>query len=203
MRSKITKHHQTYVRKIDERGPKMAPKPWQNRSWRGSGGLLGATLETRCFQEFMFDDFGSILVSPLDQFELILGIIFLNVFFRSGFLMGLASIWAPKTLPKWDSIWGAKTNTWKSSILDLFPTLWPHSRVLNIIFFCCFFGTLFWDGFGSPFLWFWLTCGLPFGNIFCHFWGTIFASIFRPPKSIELQSLMDTISPLLGLLLPS
>ena len=43
----------------------MVPKPLQNRSWRGSGGLLGATLETRCFQDLIFDDFGSILGPPL------------------------------------------------------------------------------------------------------------------------------------------
>ena len=34
-----------------------------------------------------------------DQFGLILGIIFL-MFFLSGFLVALASIWAPKTPPK-------------------------------------------------------------------------------------------------------
>ena len=44
-----------------EKLTKMVPKPLQNRSWRGSGGHLGATLEIRCFQDFIFDDFGSIL----------------------------------------------------------------------------------------------------------------------------------------------
>ena len=59
------KNHQNYVRKTDENGPKMVPKPLQNRSWRRSGGLLGANLETRCFQDIIFDDFGSILGPPL------------------------------------------------------------------------------------------------------------------------------------------
>ena len=49
------KNHQTYVRKPDEHGPKIVPKPLQNRSWRGSGDLLGATLEARCFQDLIFD----------------------------------------------------------------------------------------------------------------------------------------------------
>ena len=59
------KIHQTYDKKTDENGPNMLPKPLQNRTLRGSGGHLGATLETRCFQDFMFDDFGSILGPPL------------------------------------------------------------------------------------------------------------------------------------------
>jgi len=61
----VYQNHQTYVRKTDEIGPKTVPKPLQNRSWRGSGSHLGATLETRCFQDFIFDDFGSILGPPL------------------------------------------------------------------------------------------------------------------------------------------
>ena len=59
------KNRQKYVGQTDEHGPKMVPKPPQNRSWRGSGGHLGATLETRCFQDLIFDDFGSILGPPL------------------------------------------------------------------------------------------------------------------------------------------
>ena len=59
------KNHQKYVGKTDDNGLKMVPKPLQNRSWRGSGGHLGATLETRCFQDLMFADFGSILGPPL------------------------------------------------------------------------------------------------------------------------------------------
>ena len=51
---------ETYIRKTDEHGPKMVPTPLQNQSWRGSGGHLGATLVTRCFQDLIFDDLGSI-----------------------------------------------------------------------------------------------------------------------------------------------
>ncbi len=46
--------------------PKMIPKPLQNRSWRGSGSYLGASLETGCFQDLIFDGFGSILGLPWD-----------------------------------------------------------------------------------------------------------------------------------------
>ena len=42
-------------------GPKTSPKS----ILEGSGGLLGANLETRCFQDIIFDDFGSILGPPL------------------------------------------------------------------------------------------------------------------------------------------
>ena len=96
MHAQITKH-------MSKKLTKMVPKPFQNGSWGGSGGHLGATLETRCFQDLIFEDFafGSILGPLWDQFGLILGIIFL-MFFWNGFLMALASIWAPKTPPKWN-----------------------------------------------------------------------------------------------------
>ena len=60
----------------------MVPKPLQNQAWRGSGGDLGATLETRCFQDLIFDDFGSSLGPLWDHFGFILGIIFLMFFFK-------------------------------------------------------------------------------------------------------------------------
>ena len=66
----------------DENGPNMVPKPLQNRAWRGSGGLLGATLETRCFQDFIFDDFGSILGPPLGPIWGHFGHHFSDVFLR-------------------------------------------------------------------------------------------------------------------------
>ena len=76
------KHHQNYVRKTDENGPKMVPKPLQNWSWRSSGGLLGATLETRCFQDIIFYDFGSILAPPLGPVWAHVGHHFFDVFLR-------------------------------------------------------------------------------------------------------------------------
>ena len=100
MLANITKKYES---KTDENGPKWVPKPFQNRSWRGSGGFLGASFETRCFQDLIFDDVGSIWDPQRlwDQFGVILGIIFL-MFFWSGCLMALASIWPPKTPPKWN-----------------------------------------------------------------------------------------------------
>ena len=82
------KNHKNYVRKTDENGPKMVPKPLQNRSWRGSGGHLGATLEARCFQDFTFDDFGSNLGPPLGPVWAYVGHIFFDVF-KNGFFDGL------------------------------------------------------------------------------------------------------------------
>ena len=79
----------------------MVPKPFQNRSWRGSGGHLGATLETRCFQDFIFDDLVSILEAPLGPNWTHFGNYFL-ILWRDGFLMALASIWAPKRHAKKD-----------------------------------------------------------------------------------------------------
>ena len=76
------KNQQKYVSKTDENGSKMVPKPFQNRSWRGSGGLLGATLETRCFQDLIFDDFDSILGPPLGSIWGHLGHIFKNIFLK-------------------------------------------------------------------------------------------------------------------------
>ena len=86
----------------DKNGPNMVPTPLQNRSWRGSGGLLGATLEARCFQDLTFDDFGSNLGPPFGTSLGSFWASFLLMFFWSGFLMALAFIWAPKTPPKWD-----------------------------------------------------------------------------------------------------
>ena len=76
------KNHETYVRKTDEHGPKMVPKPLQNRSWRGSSGHLGATLETRCSQDLIFHDFGSILGPPWGPVWAHFGHHFFDVFLK-------------------------------------------------------------------------------------------------------------------------
>ena len=55
-----------------EKLTKMVPKWSQNLSKIDPGGalesLLEATLETRCFQDLIFDNFGSILGPPLGPF---------------------------------------------------------------------------------------------------------------------------------------
>ena len=97
------KKHQKYVRQIDENGPKMVPKPFQNRSWRGSGGHLGATLETRCFQDLIFNDFGSILGPPLGPVWAHVGHNFFEIFLRwlfDGFGLHLGSQNTSKMRPK-------------------------------------------------------------------------------------------------------
>ena len=62
MHAKIIKRMlEKHSRKWSQNGP----KPLQNGAWRGSGRHLGATRETRCSQDLIFDDFGSILGPPL------------------------------------------------------------------------------------------------------------------------------------------
>ena len=97
------KNQPKYGTKINENGPKMVPKPLQNRSWRGSGGLLGATLETRCFQDLIFDDFGSILGPPLGPVWGHFGHHFFDVFLKclfEGFGLHLGSQNTSKMRPK-------------------------------------------------------------------------------------------------------
>ena len=162
------KNHQKYVRKTDENGPKMVPKPLQNRSWRGSGGHLGATLETRCFQDLISDDLGSILGLPLGPVWAHFGYHFFDVFLKwlfDGLGLHLGSQKTSKMSPKK----GSQAKPINSSILLLFTTLWPHSVVLKMVIFWYFLGALFWKHFWTSFWWFWLTFGVPFGDHFGHF----------------------------------
>ena len=145
----------------------MVPKPFQNRSWRGSGGHLGATLETRCFQDLIFDDFGSILGPPLGPVWAHFGHhvfdAFLNWLFDGlGLHLGSqnTSKMSPKRGPKlkhenhWfchdllhlDHIWGSR----KSSFLKLFWYPFP-STVSEPLFdrFWTLLATLL-DPFGHP-----------------------------------------------------
>ena len=97
--------HAKIIKYMLEKLTRMVPKWSQNLSKIDPGGGLEATWEPPLKQGASKTSFLMILApfwDPLwDQFGLILGIIFL-MFFWSGFLMALASIWAPKTPPKWD-----------------------------------------------------------------------------------------------------
>ena len=97
--------HARITKNMLEKLTKIVPKWSQNLSKIDPGGALEATWEPPLKQGASKTSFLTILApfwDPLwDQFGLILGIIFL-MFFWSGFLMALASIWAPKTPPKWD-----------------------------------------------------------------------------------------------------
>ena len=137
----------------------MVPKPLQNRSWRGSGGHLGATLETRCFQDFIFDDFGSILGPPLGPVWAHFGH-HLLMFFWSGFLMALVSIWAPKTHPKWNPKGTQHENIKNIYFVAIYYT-WATSRRPENHHFGHFLGPFldtisrplfdrFWTLFGDP-----------------------------------------------------
>ena len=91
------------AKKTDEHGPNMVPKPLQNRSWRVSGGHLGATLEARCFQDLTFDDFGSILGPPLGPVWAHFGHHVVDVFLRwlfDGLGLHLAAQNTSKMRPK-------------------------------------------------------------------------------------------------------
>ena len=88
---------------MSEQLTKMVPKPLQNRSWRVSGSHLGATLETRCFQDLIFDDFASVLGPPLGPLWGNCGHHFCDVFLEwlfDGLGLHLASQNTSKMRPK-------------------------------------------------------------------------------------------------------
>ena len=115
----------------------MVPKPLQNRSWRGSGSHLGATLEARCFQDLIFNDFGSILGPPLGPVWGHVGHHFFDVFLRWLF-DGLGLHLGSQNTPKMRSKRGSKLKVeihrfcvyllhfchtqgcWKSKYFDVF-----------------------------------------------------------------------------------
>ena len=166
------------IKHMSEKLTNMIPKWSQNLSKidPGSGGHLGSTLETRCFQDLIFDDFDSILGPPLGPVWGHFGHHFFKMFFWDGFLMALASIWAPKTPPKWDPKGG-------------------QNQKLKFIDFACIYNTwatfegaenhhfliLFWNSFLG-----WLL--EPILMILAHFWGPFwrqFWSLFGYPFCID------------------
>ena len=149
----------------------MLPTPFQNRSWRGSGVLLGATLETTSKTSFL-----TILApfwDPLwDQFGVILGNI-VYVFLRwlfDGLGLHLGSQNTSKMKPKRGSKpkhgnhrfcfyllhLGHIQGCWKSSFFDVFLNSlvgWFLEPILAIL-------AHIWDPF-------WKTCSSLFGYHFC------------------------------------
>ena len=127
----------------------MIPKPFQNRFWRGSGGHLGATLGTRCFQDFIFDDFGSILGNPLGPPFLILSIMFL-MFFGSGFCFfgGLGLHFGSQNASKMRPKRGLKPKHEIHRSVYIYYTLATFRAAKNDNLVNVFFPTLIWEAFG-------------------------------------------------------
>ena len=155
MRAKITKH-------VLEKLTKMIPK-WSQRLFKiDPGGALQASWEPPLKQGASKTSFLTIS-APFwdllrDQFGFICGIIFL-MFFWDGFLMALASTWAPQTPPKWNPKGG-------------------QHQDLKFIDFACIYNT--WATFRGPenhqfLMFFWNTVlGWlldPILMILAHFWG--------------------------------
>ena len=122
--------HAKIIKNILEQLTKVVSKWSQNLSKIDPGGGLEATWEPPLKQGASKTSFLTILApfwDPLwDQFGLILGIIFL-MFFWSGFLMALASIWAPKTPPKWDPKGGKNQDLKIIDFADIYNT-WATFR---------------------------------------------------------------------------
>ena len=155
MHAQITKH-------MSEKLTKMVPTWSQNLSQIDPGGGLEATWEPSLKQGAPKTSFLMILApfwDPLwDQFGLILCIIFL-MFFWSGFLMALASIWAPQTPPKWDPRGGQNQNMKIIDFAVIYYTLTTFRGLENRHFLM-----FFWN----PILGWLLE---PILVILTHFWG--------------------------------
>ena len=132
---------QNYVRKTSENGSKMAPKWSQHLSKIDPGGPLEATWEPPLKQGASKTSFLTILApfwDPLwDQFGLILGHHAFDVFFEMAFCKPWPPFWAPKRPPKLNPRGVHKQNP-EIDDFALFTTLWPHTRVLKIVYFGTF-----------------------------------------------------------------
>ena len=171
----------------------MIPKWSQNLSKIDPGQALEATWEPPLKQGA--SKFSSLIILPpfWDPLGTSLGSFWAS-FFWCFFEVAFWWSWPPFGLPKHienETQKGVKTKSWNSSILLLF-TRFGHIKGCWKWSFFAFFGTLFWEGFGSPCSWIWLTFGVPFGDHVGHFWGTIFALIFRPPKNIKKNQGVQT-----------
>ena len=114
---------------------------------------MGATLETRCFQDLIFDDFGSILGPPLGPLWDHFGHLFFDAFLKTI----LVTFWIPflhrfLDPPKTSKNGGGLEATWepplkqgasKTSFLTIlapfWDTLWDQFRLISGIVFSMFF----------------------------------------------------------------
>ena len=161
---------------------KMVPKPFQNRSWRGSGGHLGATLEARCFQDIIFNDFDSHFGTSLGSFW----VSFLLCFFEVAFWWP----WRPFGLPKHlqnETQKGAKDTSYQKVEIELSlqPELDPEGcgGAENHHFFDVFLEPCFeraleahFDDFGS-------LLGSLLETILVTFWVPFLHRFLDPPKT--------------------
>ena len=106
------KNHQNYVRKTDEHGPKMVPKPLQNRAWRPLGSHPWNKVLPRPHFWWFWLHFGTPFGTSLGSFW--------ASFFWCFFEVPFWRLWPPFGLPKLlqnEIQKGPKTRTRKSSIL--------------------------------------------------------------------------------------
>ena len=142
------------IKNMLEKLTKMVPKWSQNLSKIDPGGALEATGEPPLKQGASKTSFLTILPpfgDPLwNHFGFILDIIFL-MFFWSGFLMALASIWAPKTPPKWDPRGGQNQNIKIIDFACIYYTLATFRGAENGHFVDVFSEPCFGRAFGAHF----------------------------------------------------
>ena len=162
----------------------MVPKPLQNRAWRVSGGHLGATLETRCFQDLIFDDFGSILGPPLGPVWGHFGHHFFDVFLKGlfdGLGLHLGSQNNSKKKPKLKR--GSKSrpeNHWFCFYLQRLNHIWGCWKSS---FFDVFLEHRFGMAFGAHFGDFGSLLGSLLETILVTFWVPFWYRFLDPPKT--------------------
>ena len=164
-------------RKWSQMGPKTSPKSILE-------GGLEATWEPPLKQGASKTSLFTILApfwNPFwDQFGLMLGIMFL-MFFWSGFLMALASIWAPKTPPKWDPKGCQNQNLNFIDFACIYNTWATFEGAENRHFSVLFWNTILEGPLGANFDDFDSHLGSlwgPFGTLF----STLFATSEKKPK---------------------
>ena len=115
------------------------------------------------------------------------------MFFWDVFWMSLLSIWGPFWTYFWGLFWyvfgslfESLRKPWharKHQYLLWFSHVGACGKLTFLVTFGiilgCFLGYLFWEGCRTTFCWFWTSFGVPFGDHFGHFGGTVFGSIFR------------------------